>query len=156
MFVYTIPTGASSLTTNATPATETDDLFIKAGTGRAVKIRSFLVSGKAAALTAISGILFRLKKWTTASTSGTAVTPVPTDPGAQAAKCTAAFSPTAGSGGGTYSLAFGCGAGGPGGWQAADDQGCIVLESGYAGSQDLYSISGTASLPHDVMAEVAE
>lgn len=115
--VYTItPASPGNLTTNATPATETDAFFVKAGT-RNVALQSVYVIGKGAGLTAISGIAFRVAKFATASTAGTAITPVPKDPGTQAAKCTSASRPTAGA---TRSnqVVFGCGAAGPGGWVA--------------------------------------
>lgn len=156
MFVYSTGTNGTTLTSSGTPNTEVDDLFIKAGTGRGVGIQGIYIHGKAAALSAISGLTMRLKKWTTASTAGTSVTPQSADPGAQAAKFTSAYSPTAGSGGGLYHLSIGCSAGGPGGWTAPNQDSLKVLESAYAGSFDLYSAAGTASLIHEISVEAVE
>lgn len=155
MFVYGIGSG-TALTSSGSANTEVDDMFVKAGTGRSVGLQGIYIHGKAAALAAISGLSMRLKKWTTASTSGTSLTPQPADPGAQAAKHTAAYTPTAGSGGGLYHLEIGCGAGGPGGWTAPNQDSLKVLESGYAGSFDVYSAAGTVSLVHGLSLETVE
>lgn len=153
--VYGVNLGSNTLTTSATPNTEVDDMFVKAGV-RNCAIQAMYLHGKGAGLTAISGITMRLKRWTTASTAGTAITPTPRDPGAQASKCTAAFTPTAGSGGGTYGVQIGCGAAGPGGWVAPNADSVYLLEGGSAHSLDAISASGTASLVHDVALEVVE
>ncbi|MEO6564807.1 MAG: hypothetical protein ABIO63_02125, partial [Casimicrobiaceae bacterium] len=76
-FVYGVNPAALQ-TTNATPNTENDCFFIKPGTGRGVSLQALYVHGKGAALTAISGITFRVRNWvTTAAAGGTAVTPAP-------------------------------------------------------------------------------
>lgn len=155
MFVYGVSSG-TALTSSGTPNTEVEDWFVKAGTGRSVGIQQILPHGKGAAVAAISGLSLRLKKWTTASTAGTAVTPQPADPGAQAAKHTTAVSPTAGSGGGLYHLEIGCGAGSPGGWAAPNQDSLKVLESAFAGSFDVVSAAGTASMVHAVALETVE
>jgi len=94
-----------------------------------------LVGGKGAGLTQLSGIAYRLKKWFTTATTintGTALTPAPEDPGAQAAKATSATSTgaqfTAGTGGPTFQ--GGCTSGGasPGGWTAEDPDAAPTLE----------------------------
>jgi hypothetical protein len=147
--VYTItPASPGNLTTNATAATETDAFFVKAGT-RNVALQSVYVIGKGAGLTAISGIAFRVAKFATASTAGTAITPVPKDPGMQAAKCTSASRPTAGT---TRSnqVVFGCG------WVAPNPDSTIPLEGSAAGSIDMFDVSGTASLAYEFSAEVVE
>jgi len=155
-FVYSAGLNGTTVTTSGTPNTEVDDLFIKSGSGRCAAILALYIHGKGAGLTAISGITQRIKKWTTASTSGTSTTPQPRDIGAQAAKFTTAYSPTAGSGGGLYHLSIGCGAAGPGGWVAPNPDAMLLLEAGYAGSFDAYSASGTASLVHELSMEVVE
>lgn len=155
MFVYGIDPGVA-LTSSGTPNTEVEDLFVKAGTGRSVGIQQILPHGKGAGLSTISGLTMRLKKWTTASTAGTAITPQPADPGAQASKHTSAYSPTVGTGGGLYHLEIGCGAGSPGGWAAPNQDSAKILESGYAGSFDLVSAAGTASLVHGLSVETFE
>src|SRR2546422_7160869 len=89
--VYAIVPGAIQ-TTNATPLTANDCAFVKPGATRNVGLQSLYVVGRGAALTAISGIQFRLEKWTsTAAAGGTAVTAAPRDPCIQAAKSTAAY-----------------------------------------------------------------
>ena len=153
--VYTVtPATPANLTTSATPATETDAFFVKAGT-RNVALQSVYVIGKGAGLTAISGIAFRLAKFATASTAGTAITPTPKDPGMQAAKSTAASRPTAGTTR-TNHVVFGCGAAGPGGWVAPNPDSVIPLEGSAAGSIDMFDVSGTASLSYEFSAEVVE
>lgn len=155
---YTIEPGAVTpvtLTTSATPSTAVDDMFVKAGV-RNVMLYGLRVGGLGAGLTAISGIICRIVRWTTASTSGTAVTPTPRDPGMQASKCTAAYTPTAGSGGGTIPLAITYGAAGPGGWTAPNPDAAPLLEGGGAHSLDAYSFSGTASLVHYTGMDVME
>ncbi len=97
-FIYTVALATpGNLTTNGSANTETETFFVKAGSGRNVGVQKVDVQGKGAGLTAISGIAFRLNKWSTASTAGTSVTPAPRDPGMQAAKATAATRPTSGS-----------------------------------------------------------
>jgi hypothetical protein len=153
--VYTItPATPGNLTTNGTPATETDAFFVKAGT-RNVALQSVYVIGKGAGLTAISGIAFRVAKFATASTAGTAITPAAKDPGMQAAKCTAASRPTAGTTR-TNQVVFGCGAAGPGGWVAPNPDSTIPIEGSAAGSIDMFDVSGTASLSYEFSAEVVE
>lgn len=157
-FCYAIEPGAVTpvtLTTSATPSTAVDDMFVKAGV-RTCSLYALRLGGLGAGLTAISGIICRIVRWTTASTSGTAVVPTPGDPGAQASKCTAAYTPTAGSGGGTIPLAVTYGAAGPGGWTAPNADAQKVLEGGSAHSLDAYSFSGTASLVHYTAMDVME
>lgn len=157
MFVYGItPAVGTTLTCSGTPNTEVDQLAVIAGSGRSTSLLRILVHGRGGALTAISGITWRLKKWTTGSTGGTSITPVPMDPGAQAAKCTAASTPTAGSVDGAVRLSFGCGAAGPGGWVAENPDAMPVLESGSGDSHDLYNASATASLTADASMAVVE
>lgn len=159
MFIYGVVPGAIQ-TTNATPSTENDDFYVAAGTGRTSAVIGIYAHGRGAGLTAISGITFRIKKWTTtASSAGTAITPSPRDPGAQASKCTAGFSATtvtSGTGGPTLMLSIGCGAAGPGGWVAPNPDAVILVESGSADSVDVFASSGTASLNFELSAEVQE
>lgn len=146
---------AGNLTTNATPNTETETFFVKAGSARGVALQSLYIQGKGAGLTAISGIIMRIIKWATASTSGTGITPTPKDPGMQAAKCTAASRPTSGTTR-TNHLAFGCGAAGPGGWVAPNPDSVIALEAGSAPSISGMDASGTASMNFEFSGEVVE
>jgi hypothetical protein len=150
------PATAGNIATNATPNTATETLFIKPGATRAVLLQALYVQGKAAALTAISGIAFRVKKWTTASTAGTAFTPQPKDVGTQAAVCTAASRPTAGSGGGLVQLVFGCGAAGPGGWVSPNPESMIHQPAAGAASTSVDDASATASLNFEFSGELQE
>ena len=117
----------ANVATNATPNTENETFFVKAGVRNAA-LQAMYVLGKGAGLTAISGIVFRIVKWGTASTAGTGITPAPRDPGMQAAKQTAASAPTLGTTRTNFGPVFGCGAAGPGGWVAPTDS-ILVLEA---------------------------
>lgn len=153
--VYTLSLAtAGNLTTNATPNTETDAFFVKAGV-RNVGLQAVYVQGKGAGLTAISGIGFRLIKLTTASTAGTGMTPSPKDAGFQAAKHTAASRPTIGTTRVNHHV-FGCGAAGPGGYVAPNVDSPLTLEGGGALSIDMLDVSGTASLAYEFSAETFE
>ena len=145
---------AGNLTTNATPNTETDTFFLKSGTGRTCGLQSVYVIGKGAGLTSISGISFRMVRFATASTAGTGMTPAPKDTGMQAAKCTMASRPTAGTTR-TNRIVFGCGAAGPGGWVAPNPDSVEVNDT-TAGSIDVFDISGTASLNFEFSGELVE
>lgn len=160
-FVYTIMTAAvaTNFVTHATPATEIDALFIKPGT-RNIAVQAMYVGGKAPGLTALSGIAYRLKKWTTtASSGGTAITPAPNDIGMQASKATAGGASagvTSGSGGPTFIGGCTSGVAGPGGWTAPNPDSNKVLEGSDNKSIDMYSASGTASLNYEATMEFQE
>lgn len=153
--VYTLSLAtAGNVTSNATPATENETFFLKAGVRNAA-LQSMYVIGKGAGLTAISGISHRIIKWGTASTSGTSITGTPKDPGMQACKATAASAPTAGTTR-VNRIIFGCGAAGPGGWVSPNPDSLELLEGGGALSIDALNVSGTASLPFEWSAEFQE
>lgn len=145
---------AGNLTTNGSANTETETYFLKAGVRNAA-LQSQYVIGKGAGLTAISGISFRIIKWTTASTGGTAITPTPKDPGMQAAKATAASRPTSGTTR-VNRIVFGCGAAGPGGWVAPNPDSVELLEGGGALSVSCMDVSGTVSLNFEFSFEHVE
>jgi hypothetical protein len=145
---------AGSLTTNGSANTETDTWFLKAGV-RNVALQSMYVVGKGAGLVAISGIAFRIIKFTTASTAGTSITPTPKDPGMQAAKATSASRPTAGATR-VNRIVFGCGAAGPGGWVCPNPDSLELLEGGGALSIDCFDVSGTVSLNFEMSFEIQE
>jgi hypothetical protein len=146
---------AGNLTTNGSANVETDAFFLKPGATRSAYLQAIYVAGKGAGLTAISGISFRVIKFATASTAGTGMTPSPKDPGMQAAAATAASRPTAGATR-TNHLAFGCGAAGPGGWIAPNQDSMIVAPAGNAGSIDMMDSSGTVSLAYEFSFEHQE
>lgn len=145
---------AGNLTTNGSANTETDAFFLKAGV-RSAALQSIYVIGKGAGLTAISGISFRVIKFTTASTAGTGMTPTPKDPGMQAAKATSASRPTAGATR-VNRIVFGCGAAGPGGWVSPNPDSLELLEGGGALSIDMMDSSGTVSLNYEFSFEFQE
>jgi hypothetical protein len=154
-FIYDLSLAtAGTQATNATPNTENEVFFMKAGT-RNAWLQAMYVAGRGAGLTAISGIVFRIIRWATASTAGTAITPTPKDPGAQAAKMTAASAPTAGTTR-TNRIIFGCGAAGPGAWVAPNPDSVEMLEGSGAQSIDALVASGTASLNYEWSAEAGE
>jgi len=153
--VYTVALATeANIATSGTPNTETEVFFVKPGVRNAA-LQAMYVIGKGAGLTAISGIVFRLIRWGTAATAGVSITPVPKDPGMQAAKQTAASAPTAGTTRLNHVL-FGCGAAGPGGWVAPNPDSVIMLEGGGAQSIDALAASGTASLNFEFSAETVE
>lgn len=160
-FVYTVPTKqvADPFTTSATPLTEVDAVFLHPGT-RNINLLLLQVLGRAAGATTLSGIAFRVKKFpTTSSSAGTAVTPAPHDPGAQASKATAGAASagvTSGTGTTTIVAIAGCGVGGPGGWAARDADSAPVLEGSATQSLDLFVASGSASLSYEAALDFAE
>lgn len=157
-FVYAIEGApATPYSTHATPNTEDPTLVIRQAT-RGVDLQAIYVLGRGAALTAITGIGYRVRRWTTAGTGGTAITPAPRRIGTTAST-TAADKQTAitpGTVSGAYQLSFGCGAAGPGGWVARDADSAIHLEGGSSDELNINSVSGVASMLHSVSAEIAE
>jgi len=145
---------AGNLTTNGSANTETEAFFVKAGT-RNVSLLSVQLGGKGAGLTAISGIVARFIKFATASTAGTAITPSPVDPGAQAAKSTSASRATAGSTRTNHHTAV-CGAAGPGGFVAENPDAMMTNEGSSAGSIDMMDASGTVSLNYEFSYKIME
>jgi hypothetical protein len=165
-FIYNLQSKmqAENFQTSGSTNTEIDAAFIRPGASRVVALIALRVQGKAAGLTALSGIAVRIKQWTTtASSGGTAVTPNPVDNLAPACVATAGM----GTGGGTSAvtsgtggpnLVGGCGMGasGPGAWTAPNPDGAIVLDGGAAKSTDLFSSSGTASLNYEFQEDIQE
>jgi len=162
MLFYTVVPGATQ-TTNATPNTTNDCLFVAVGT-RSCWVNAIYPQGYMATQTSISGIVYRLVRWTsTASSGGSAVTPSPNDPGFQASKCTAGYSVSAvtpGTGGPTLCLSIGSGITSPGPWTAIDAQGSnsqgYNLQGGTTTSLDLLNVSAAASQNFQVSVGVAE
>jgi hypothetical protein len=159
--VYTSATKsvADTFATSSSAGTEIDAMFIKPG-ARNISLRLLQVLGRGAGLTALSGIAFHVKRWTsTASSSGTAITPAPQDPGAQAATATvgaASAGVTSGTGGPVIVGTAGCGAAGPGGWAAQDGDSAAVVQGSATQSLDIFAESGTASLNYEFSASHGE
>lgn len=164
-FVYSYGSGAAgtNLTTSATPNTEVDNAYISTGTGANIALAYGLgiyVGGKSAGLTVISGIGFRVKKWTSTASSGGTTGLTPKDVGDQAlssaqVNCGFGSPVTSGTGGPTYIGGFTCGATGPGGWVMPNAN--SLLKNANAAntcSLDLFSSSGTPSLPFEATIEV--
>jgi hypothetical protein len=131
-----------------------DYAFLKPGSSRTLALIACRVQGKGGGLTALSGIVIRIKQWTsTASSGGTATTPSPKNNLAPACVATAAF----GAGGGTGAVTSGTGgpnivgiasmgASGPGGWVATNPDDVPLLDGNTTKSIDFFSASPTASL----------
>ena len=166
MFVYSSLSKAQleNYTTSGTPNTELEPFFLKPG-ARNIGVSRLQVSGKGAALTSLSSIVYRVKKWftTAAAVAGaTALVPSPSDPGAQACKATAGIGTaatgvvTAGTGGPTLQAFCGSSASGPGGWVAANVDDYKTLEGTANQSQDLFVASPTASLNYEFQLDHVE
>jgi len=154
--VYSISLGtAGNSATNGSANTESNTCFMSPASNRSCGLQSFYVIGKGAGLTAISGIAFRLVRFTTASTAGTTVTPSPKDSGMQAAKSTVKSAGTTSVTGRTNRLVFGCGAAGPGGWVAPNPDSVEVVDT-TTHSQDILNVSGTISLNYEWSGEICE
>lgn len=148
---------ATPYATHATPNTEDPTLVLRQAT-RNFFIQAIYVHGRGAALTALTGIGYRLRRWTTVGTGGTAVTPSPRSIGTTASTTAAdkVTAITAGTVSGAYQLGFGCGAAGPGGWVAPNADAMIQVEAGSADEIDINSVCGVASMLHHVSAEIVE
>jgi len=162
-FVYNSSSAenGTNFTTNGVANTESDYFFIKSG-ARNVGVQGLYVGGKGAGLTSISGIAYRLKAFRSTATvinTGTALVPRPRDPGAQAAKATAATSTGAQFTAGTGPVYIGgcvSGAAGPGGWVAPNADSVPTLEGSANQSIDLFTASGTISLNFEFAIEHIE
>jgi len=169
-FVYALnsKSGAQALenlTTNGTANTENDFAFLKPGASRVSTVLALRIQGKGAGLTALSGIVNRLKHWTSTSSTtvgGTSVTPAPKHNLAPAAVSTAGMATvaagtiTSGTGGPNIVGFAGCGASGPGGWVAANPDDVPSLDGGANKSADLFSSSPTVSLSFEHELDVQE
>jgi hypothetical protein len=157
MFVYGLSLAtAGNSATSGTANTEVGTWTTKPGTARNVALQAMYACGKAAGLTAISGIMHRIVSFATASTGGTGITPTPRDPGAQAAKQTANSAQTTLGTTRTNNLVFGHGAAGPGGWVAPNVDSMPIQPASSVGSIDAINISGTTGLNFEWSAETVE
>ena len=157
-FVYGVEQStATPYTTHATPNTEDPTLVLRQ-TARNCDIQAIFCLGRAAAATTISGIGYKVRRWTTVGSGGTTVTPAPRRVGTTASTVCVdkASAITAGTVSGAYQIGFGCGKAGPGGWVARDADSAITLEAGSADEIDINSVAGEASLLHSVGCEIAE
>lgn len=157
-FVYAVEGApATPYATSATPNTEDPTLVLRQAV-RNCDVQALYTVGRGAALTSITGIGVRVRRWTTAGSGGTAVTPNPRRIGTTAST-TAADKVTAitpGTVSGAYQLSFGFGAAGPGGWVAPNPDSMLTLEAGSADEFNINSVSGVASMLWHVSAEIME
>jgi hypothetical protein len=157
-FVYGVEGApATPYATHATPNTEDPTLVLRQAT-RGFDLQALFVHGRGAGLTAITGIGYRVRRWTTAGSGGTSITPAPRRIGTTAATTAVdkVSAITAGTVSGAYQLSLGCGAAGPGGWVARDQDSMIHVEGGGSDELDVNSVSGVASMLHHVSAEIVE
>jgi len=158
MFIYAIEGApATPYATHATPNTEDPTVVIRGG-ARGFSLQAVYVHGRGASLTALTGIGYRVRRWTTAGTGGTAITPNPRSIGTTAVSTAAdkVTAITAGTVSGAYQLAIGCGAAGPGGWVAPNQDSCIQVEGGSSDELDINSVAGVASMLHHCHCEIIE
>jgi hypothetical protein len=148
---------ATPYSTSGTPNTEDPTLVLRQAT-RGFDLQAIYVHGRGVSLTALTGIGYRLRRWTTAGTGGTAITPAPRRVGTTASTTAAdkVTTITPGTVSGAYQLAIGCGAAGPGGWVAVNADSTVHVEGGGSDEIDINSISGVASMLHDISAEILE
>src|SRR5258708_951542 len=148
---------ATPYTTSGTPNTE-DPTVVLRQTSRNVDVMSITVGGRAAAATTIGSIGYKVRRWTTVGTGGTAVTPAPTRIGTTASTTVVdkASAITAGTVSGAIVAGFVCSKSGPGGWTARDQDDALNLEAGSADEFDVNSIAGEASVLHTVGCRISE
>lgn len=157
-FAYNVSAApATPYATHATPNTEDPTLVLRGG-ARGFDLQALYVHGRGAALTAITGIGYRVRRWTTAGSGGTSVTVEPRRIGTTAVTTAVdkASAITPGTVSGAYQLSIGCGAAGPGGWVAPNSDSCIHVEGGSSDELDINSVCGVASMLHHVAAEILE
>lgn len=157
-FVYAIDGApATPYSTSATPNVEDPTLVLRQVT-RGFELQAINAHGRGAGLTTLIGIGYRVRRWTTAGSGGTAITPAPRRIGTTAAT-TAADKVTAitpGTVSGAYQLSLGCGGAGPGAWAARDKDSCVFVEAGSSDELNINSVCGVASVLHHVACEIVE
>ena len=157
-FVYSVEGApATPYATHATPNTEDPTVVLRQVT-RGFDVQAVMVHGRGASLTALTGIGYRIRRWTTVGSGTLNITPAPRRIGTTAS--TTAMDKvntiTPGTTSGAYQLAIGCGAAGPGGWVAPNQDSCIHVEGGSSDELDINSVCGVASMLHHVSAEIVE
>jgi hypothetical protein len=161
-FLYAVAGLAAnaSYATHATPSTEDPTLSLRQVTAqRGFDVTGAYCNGRASAATTISGISYVARRWTTAGSGGTTVTPAPRRIGTTASGHTAhdkASALTAGTVSGAIQFSMGCGKAGPGGWVARDADSTVHIEAQSVDELCIASLSAEASQPHYVWCETAE
>jgi hypothetical protein len=145
-----------NLTSNATPATETDAIFLKAATSNTAGLVRADIVGKKAGGTTLDSVNIRMCRFTTGSTAGTGITPTPEGGADQvAAAATMASRPTAGSVRQELGV-FGASWAGPGGWAALNEQAVHRVRGNSGDSIDLLDVSSTASVTYEIGGQIME
>jgi hypothetical protein len=155
-FYYKVASG-TQYATHATPGTADAWLALRQAT-RNFNLVELWAGGKAAALTTLSGISHFVRRWTTAGSGGTALTPAPMRIGTTAStgavdKQTAL---TPGTTSGAYVGGLNHGNSNGSRWAARDEDDKVTVEAGSSDELAVYSVSGTASLNFDGGAKIEE
>jgi hypothetical protein len=157
---YTITPGATQ-TTNATPSTANDCMFVAPGVA-SMWVTGYVPHGFQSGQTSLTAIGYRLEKWTTtASSGGTAVTPAPTNPTYRASRQTSGWSAstvTSGTGGPTLLASIGTGPTSPNQYIAtrADFTDAFGLDASATQSIDVFNICPIASFVFEAFMTTAE
>lgn len=141
-------------------STNTDDpTIVLRQTARNCDLQALYCLGRGTSLTAITGIGYRVRRWTTVGSGGTALANVaPRRIGTTASTVIVdkAAAITPGTVSGAVQIAFGCGAAGPGGWVARDEDSKITMEAGSADELDINSVAGVTAMSHQLSGEISE
>jgi hypothetical protein len=157
---YSVVPGAIQ-TTNATPNTENDSLFVSPGTLAQCIVRYIHIMGKAGGATTLSALTGRLKGFpTTASSGGTAITPSPTPTATAAAKSSAGYATgavTSGTGTLVFYREVSCGVSGSDTWMASRDLDDVPqLQPSATKSLDMFVSCASASTTYGLDVGIAE
>lgn len=155
-FIYAVDGGVQYTTAGA--STVDVHIALREST-RGFKLTAFYAQGKGAGLTALSGIMHRVRRWTTVGSGGDSLVASPRAIGTTASTTCVHDNGTnivEGTVSGAYQLSVGHGATGPGGWVARDDASKVLVEPGSGDELAFNDISGTASLTFEAMCEIEE
>ncbi len=157
MFAYTDSLAtAGNITTNGTANTETETFFLKPGSTRSLYLATIQIGGKGAAVTQLAGIVLRVMKWGTASTSGTGLALIAKDGSAPTTTITGASRPTAGTTRTNAGPIITCGATSPNQWIALNPDHMVSLAAGNAGSISAQDAGAAVSMPFEFSLEHQE
>lgn len=158
-FVYGVASAGVDYATSASADTE-DAWQVLLESTSGFRLQSVFTVGKAVAATVLNGISHHIKRWTTAGSGGTSITPSPRHAQAPAASTSAVDKQSAitpGTVSGAVQVSWGHGGAGPGGWVARDEMTMIHVEPGSADELDIYSIQGgTSALDFHGSSEIVE
>lgn len=156
-FIYSVGAAGVNYATNGSANTEDAWLALRQAT-RGFSLTALFVAGKSAAATTLTGIGHHLRRWTTAGSGGTSLTPAPRRIGTTAATAAAdkQSALTPGTTSGAVQLSIGHGATGPGGWVARDEDSKIHVEGGSSDELTAYSITGGTALNFSGGCEIEE